>query len=192
MKKLNLLQPVYLALLLTMFILPYFSAPGYSIIKNTTSHLGAQATPNAWIMNLIFILLGLSTIIDGWRHLKEFWFQKIVLTVFGLALIGTAFFRHAPITTGIPFDRLADEWHSNLASLTGFSFTLLAISSAFIVKKPRQRILALAVGIGATILSLLFFTLPAYAGLWQRLIFIFSFAWLIYFFNADYLLRRQI
>lgn len=43
MKKVGLLLPVYLALLIVMFLLPRFNFEGYSILRNTTSHLGAQA-----------------------------------------------------------------------------------------------------------------------------------------------------
>lgn len=49
----------FLLLLTIMFALPFYSVDTYSIIKNTTSHLGAQSSPNAWIMNISFILVGL-------------------------------------------------------------------------------------------------------------------------------------
>lgn len=183
MKNIRPLLPVYLAMLLVIFILPFFSAPGYSMLRNTTSQLGAQLTPNAWIMNLVFILLGLATLVEGWPLLKGFWFQRLFLVIFCSALIGTAIFRHAPITPGLAFDLQADQWHSSLASLTGSSFVIFAISSAFIEQGFWPRVLAIFAGLGATVLSLLFFNLPSFAGIWQRLIFILAFAWFIYFFS---------
>jgi hypothetical membrane protein len=34
---------------------PFFSVPGYSSVRNAISELGAQASPNAWIMNAGFV-----------------------------------------------------------------------------------------------------------------------------------------
>jgi len=174
----------FLFFLLVIFILPFFSAGGYSIIKNTTSQLGAQHTPNAWIMNVLFVLLGLSAIADGWRFLGNFWFHKIVITVFGGALIMAAFFRHAPITVNTPYDVSEDKLHSVFATITGASFTLFAISASFIEKTLQRKILAFSAGVIATALSIMMFTLTDYTGIWQRLLLIISFAWLIFLFHG--------
>lgn len=82
----------FLLLLLIMFLLPFYSADTYSIVKNTTSHLGAQSTPNAWIMNLAFILAGISCILEAWLHLRKYWFHKMLLSIFGLSLMFTGIF----------------------------------------------------------------------------------------------------
>lgn len=181
--KIKLLIPVYILMLLVIFILPFYSAKGYSIKANTTSQLGGQNTPNAWVMNLVFLLLGLSCITEGWAHLKKFLFHKIAITIFGFSLILMAFFRHAPIAEGVLFDVKADQLHSLFATITGYSFALFAISSAFIEAIVARRILAVSAGIATTCLSYLIFNVSDYAGIWQRMIFIFSFAWIIYFFN---------
>ena len=88
---------IYILMILVIFILPNFSADGYSIIKHTTSELGAQATPLNWIMNTIFFLLGLSTIIQAFMFFKPYWFHICLITLFGLSLLLTAFFKHSPI-----------------------------------------------------------------------------------------------
>ena len=181
MARIKLLPFVYVLMLGIIFILPFYSAPGYSIISNTTSQLGAQATHNAWIMNLVFILLAVSSIIDGWPKVKGYPWHKILLGTFGLALIGTAIFSHAPITPGVEYNVWADQRHSNFADLTGFAFSFLAVATGFIEKTKKRRIIAFSVGFGATLLSVLFFRWPEFAGIWQRIIFCGSFAWLIYF-----------
>lgn len=183
MKRIPRLLPVYIVMILVIFILPGFSADGYSILKNTTSQLGAQHTPNAWIMNGVFILLGLACIVDGWTYLRKYWFQVTVLSVFGVGLILTAFYRHAPIIDGVTYNIRQDQLHSIFASMVGLSFTLFAFSCVFIGNSLKQRLIALLVGVGATILSMLIFSIPDYAGIWQRLIFILSFAWLIFFYK---------
>lgn len=72
------LLPVYIFLILAMFLLPSFSVEGYSVLKNTTSHLGAQNAPYAWVMNVVFFMLGAACILEGWLHLHRFWFQKLI------------------------------------------------------------------------------------------------------------------
>lgn len=184
MRKIRYLIPVFFILLFVMFILPFYSEEGYLLFRNTTSQLGAQSTPNAWIMNVTFFLLGIAAIIEGWMHLKNYYFQKILITIFGLGLIFTGYFHHAPIIAEIPYSVFEDKMHSIFASVVGFSFTMFAISIAFIEKERKKRILAFLAGFIATGLSLLMFNVPDYAGLWQRLIFILSFTWLIYFFEG--------
>jgi hypothetical protein len=174
----------YLFFLLVIFILPFYSAEGYSIIKNTTSQLGAQHTPNAQVMNITFVLLGLATIIDARRFLENFWLHKIVLTVFGIALILAAFYRHAPIAENLPFDISEDKMHSVFATITGTSFTFFAIASVFIEKSFQNKAIAFLAGIFATAMSIMMFTLTDFTGIWQRLLLITSFAWLIFFFKT--------
>ncbi len=162
-----------------MFILSFYSVDTYSIIKNTTSHLGAQRAPNAWIMNAAFILTGISCVTEAWLHLGRFWLHKILLSIFGLGLVLTGIFHHAPIIEGIVFNSLEDKLHSVFATVVGFSFTFYAISSAFIEKAARHRFIDISVGFITTFLSLLMMYAADYAGIWQRAIFIVSFTWLI-------------
>lgn len=170
-------------LLVVMLVLPYYSTPNYSITSNTTSHLGAQGSPHAWLMNIIFILLGLTSIVSGWRALKTYFFHRLLLLVFGVSLIGAGIFRHAPITEGVTVDIFQDQMHSVFASITGFSFTLLAISAAFIVPTLIEKIIALTIGLIASLFSYLMFELPEYMGIFQRLIFLTAFSWMIWFFK---------
>jgi len=184
MKKINLLLIAYIIMLPIVFILPFYSFNSYSILRNTTSHLAAQNTPNAWIMNLVFIFLGAATIVVGWERLKKFWIHKIILTCFGSALILTAVFQHAPIEHNIPFNIKEDELHSLFANICGWSFVSFAISAAFVETSSKRKILAVVAGVISLTLSILMFTFSDYMGIWQRLIFIISFAWLLFFLNG--------
>lgn len=184
MGKRRYLLPVYILLILVMFILPYYSLEGYSVLRNTTSQLGAQNTPNSWIMNITFCLLGIASVIEGWIYLKHYWVQKILLTIFGIGLIFTAIFQHAPIAEHIPYSVLEDDLHSIFASIVGFSFTFFAFSIAFIESRNIKRVQAVLIGLIATGLSILMFSVANYTGIWQRLIFLVSFAWLIYLFEG--------
>jgi hypothetical membrane protein len=174
-----LLPAAVIMLFLVMFILPFFSFPGYSILKNTTSHLGAQGAPHAWIMNMVFIFLGGAVVLEAWLGLRGYRFHQVILIIFGLGLIGVGLFRHAPLVEGVPVNLLADTMHSIFASTVGFSFILFAVSAAFIETTPNRRRVALLTAAMATFLSALMFTAADYAGLWQRLMFILSFGWLL-------------
>ncbi|MCA9383388.1 DUF998 domain-containing protein [Candidatus Dojkabacteria bacterium] len=181
MRNLKPLLIVFIVMTLVVFILPFFSAEGYSIITNTTSQLGAQLTRNAWIMNLVFASLAIATVIDVLPVVRKYPLHLALLFCFGISLFMTAIFRHAPIDETLAFNSQHDYLHSIFATITGFSFSFLAIAAAFIDSPKRDRIIAFSIGMLSTLLSLLFFVLPNQAGIWQRIIFLSSFAWLIYF-----------
>ncbi len=178
----KILLTAYLIMWVVIFILPFYSVASYSIIRNTTSQLGAQQTPNAWIMNITFILLGVGSILSGWNYLKGYWFHKALLTLFGFCLVLTAFFHHAPVDISLTYDIREDELHSLFASLTGFAFTIFAISTGFIVQRKADMVVAIGVGILASALSALMFKIPEFMGIWQRMIFVMSFGWMTFLF----------
>lgn len=130
-------------------------------------------------MNFTFGLVGIACVIEAWLHLRGFWFHKILLSVFGLGLVFTGIYHHAPIIEGIIYNSLEDNLHSIFASIVGFPFTVYAISSVFIEKQVKHRVINIIVGFIATFLSVLMGYMPDYSGVWQREIFIISFIWLI-------------
>ncbi len=179
------LKGTYILMLLVIFILPFYSLENYTILKNTTSHLGAQNTPNSWIMNITFIMLGVTSIWTGWRFLGQYWFQKATLMVFGIALSMTAIFQHAPIDASLGFSVQEDQMHSLFANITGFSFSIFAISIGFITERKKHKIWAFTVTLLAPLLSALMFFkhTESWMGIWQRCIFIGMFGWMIYAFT---------
>lgn len=165
-----LLFLAYLIMIVVIFVLPSYTTQEYSILENTTSQLGAQSTPNAWIMNAVFISLGFFTMIAALLYLQSLWFHKVILIIFGLSLIMTALYRHAPISLELSFNPREDDLHSVFASVCGYSFVIFAIAISFVEKTSHRPILTLAVGIGAAMLSLAMFLVPGYMGVWQRII----------------------
>ena len=171
----------YALFLLVSTGLVFFSFEGYSLLSNTTSHLGAQGSPNAWLMNLVFVCLGLMAALT--TYTTRIRFHQVMGAIFGLSLVMTAFFQHAPLVPGIPVNQLHDMWHSVFASSTGFSFTILAAGHAFL-SQNRQRYVALFMAVIATVIPLGMMAFPAYMGLFQRLMFISAFGWLFFFMKA--------
>lgn len=103
--------------------------------------------------------------------------------VFGVSLIFTGLFRHAPIQETMPYDIFEDQIHSLASTAVGFSFTILSLSAVFIEKNLLRKIIALFTGSLTTCLSILMVVMPAYAGIWQRAILIIAIAWIIFFLH---------
>lgn len=171
-------------MVLVIIILPFFSATDYSIVSNSTSQLGAQLTKNAWIMNSIFILMGIMSVVFAFEKLGHFFFHKGLILIFGLSLIASAYFRHSPIDLMIPYNRLYDQYHSIFSSITGFSFVLFAMSCIFITDKLKHKVFAFSIAISTSLLSILMFFFDDYKGLLQRLMFSLAFLWLYIFLSA--------
>jgi hypothetical membrane protein len=182
-KEISILVAAYSLLILVMFILPFYSTPEYSIIKNTLSQLGAQNAPNAWIMNFTFMSLGIGSIIAGWRYFEGFAFQRLFLILSGISLTLAAFFNHAPVNTLIQYKISEDGWHSYFMFTTGLTFVILTVSTAFILEKKTDRLLTTAAFVTVIFLSVLMSEVARMAGVWQRLFFIISFGWMIYSFK---------
>lgn len=178
------LAAVCIMTVLVMFVLPLFSAPGYSIIRNTLSELGAQSAPRAWIMNYYFIALAIGSVVAGWRNFEGFIFHRIVLVIFGLSLLSMALFNHAPVNPDIHFSLTEDGWHAYFACTAGLSFILLSLASGLILDKQQDRLLAIGAGLSMLLLSILMSEAEWAAGVWQRLMFMIAFGWMIYNFRA--------
>ncbi|TVP84593.1 MAG: DUF998 domain-containing protein [Acholeplasmataceae bacterium] len=189
--QLHVLGIVYALLLLVMFIMPLFSVPSYSVIQHTTSQLGAQGAPHAWVMNVTFILLGLAVIMETALHLKKQPLASILLFVFGTLLIAIAFFRHAPIDN-IAYRAWEDQVHGVLATAIGFVFTFFMVTLAFILPDKEAKVVALMVAILTTILSMMMLILPDVVGMLQRIIFIYAFGYLIVFFSRQKQLKTTL
>jgi len=182
-----LLEGAYILLLLAMFILPLITAPEISIVRNTLSELGAQFSPCSWIMNSIFAALALTAVISGWRCYEGFVFLRIILVLFGVSLVLSAIFNQAPVNPEIHFNIREDGWHLYFACTTWITFITLTFSTALILEKQADRLLAVITGISAVLLSLLASEADHTAGVWHRLLFIISFGWMIYTYKTiDY------
>jgi len=191
-KEIMILTAAYFLALPAMFILPLFNVPEYSIVGNTLSELGAQFSPNAWIMNSLFVSLGVSSVIAGWGYFEGFMLHRIVLILFGISIVLIAFFNHAPVNPDIQYNIREDEWHAYFTYSAGLSFVILSIATGFILEKRENRLLAIAAGISAIFLSIMMSETDRFAGIWNRLLFIIMFGWLIYNFkNRNYKNRNH-
>jgi hypothetical membrane protein len=178
-------------MVVVMFMLPAWSFDGYSLMRNTTSHLGAQGSPHAWVMNVTFVVLGVCTISAVTPKYRRHPFHLVAITVFGSALALCGVFQHEPLLDGVHRDAREAWLHSVFASLTGFAFTVFAVAVAMVSLRTGDRLLSIAVAVMATVLSLAMGFDPDRTGLWQRLIFLLAFPWLFYVSSAGHRLEND-
>ncbi|MBL4662339.1 MAG: DUF998 domain-containing protein [Flavobacteriaceae bacterium] len=175
----TLYAAVYTLMVLTAFILPSFSSEGYSTIHNSLSELGAQSTPGNWIMNSVFIMLSIVTILLGTKVLRRFWIPLYLLFFFAISLGLTAIYKHAPIS-GMRFLEGEHITHSIFSMITGVAFSAYCIAIVFTISKSIDKALAFFMCCLAIGLSLLMVSFPQYQGVFQRILFITAFGWLFY------------
>ena len=170
----------YLLMLLAMFILPFLMVPDQSVIKNTISDLGAQYSPYSRIINPLMVALAVSSVMSGWRFYEDYDFHRVILLLFGLSLALAAVFNHAPVSHAETFNIIEDGWHSYLINTAWLSFIILTFSTSRIQENPGSRLWSVITGLSAISLLLLVKEANQIAGIWQRLQFIISFAWMMY------------
>jgi hypothetical membrane protein len=182
-KRISVLTIAYLMMLPEMFILPFFSIPDYSITVNTLNELGAQTAPYGWIMNFTFVFLAIGSVIAGWTYFEGFILHRIILVMFGISLVLTGLFNDAPVKPDIPYNIKEAGLHAYFACTSAFSFIILSIATSFVMERQHERILAGVAGFSAIILSVMTSESNLLAGVWERLLFIISFGWMIYNFK---------
>lgn len=171
----------FLTFLIVSTVLPFFSFEGYSFLRHTTSHLGAQGSPHSWVMNSTFFLLGATAGYAAWK--TNVWYHRVLGGLFGLSLLLTGVFHHAPLVDGVASVAWQDTWHSVFATATGFLFTLLAAGHGFMTQGA-QRIIAFVLAGVAIIIPIGMFAIPEVMGVLQRVMFISAFWWLFFYMKV--------
>ena len=115
----------------TIVIGPLFTAPGYSVQSHSISELGAQTTPNSWIMNVGFVSFGIGVLPDAVMRFRSTPIGALSFSVFGLSMILTGFFSHRPIDLSLPYDVVHDQLHTFFSGAIGTSFAVGTLSFAF-------------------------------------------------------------
>lgn len=178
------LTGAYILMLPAMFIIPLFNGSVYSIIENTLSESGAQSQSYTWIMDFIFAALATGSVLAGWSYFEGYVAHRIVLVIFGVSLLLMALFNHAPVSSDIWYNIREAGWHSYFGVTAIISFLILSIATSFILGNQRDRVLAVAAGLSSIFLSILMSEADHSAGVWQRLMLIISFGWMIYNFRT--------
>ncbi len=154
---------------------------GYSWLRNSISETGGQDVTNAWLGRSTLFLSGtgvlLVTVLKGriWNRTAT-----IAMALFGLMWCLTAFFSTKSWVQSAPFDEAESLTHSILASAMAIVI-LGALTLGFrrgnVARQDRT--FAFLLAFAATFLPLASLLVPDLAGLFQRLMFLYTYFWFI-------------
>jgi len=177
------LSVTYILLLTAIFMLPLIAAPDYSIAENTLYELADQSPFASIIMNFLLMVLATGMVITGWHCYKGFLFQRIFLLLFGLSLIMTALISLYGMVTNVGQYQGNNGWHSYFITTAWLTFIILAFSTSSILNNATDWFLSVFAGLSGIFLTILMYEAEFAAGIWQRLLFVISFGWMIYAFR---------
>ena len=177
------LSVIYILMLPAMFVLPLICAADYSIAENTLYELADQSPFASVIINIIIMVLAAGLVGTGWRWYKGFIFQRIFLLLFGLSLIMTALVSLHGMVTNVTQYQGKIGWYSYFINTAWLTFIILAISTSSILNNISGRFLSVTAGFSGLLLTILVYEAEFAAGIWQRLLFVISFGWMIYTFR---------
>lgn len=154
---------------------PLYTAPGYSVVGNLVSELGAQNTPRNWLMAAAFVALGLGIVVDGVRRFAR---PLAPFVAFGVFMALAGLFGHKPITPGVEHLAWVHDAHATLATAAGFSITIALAWQA--VRQPArgERIIAALLAVACVAMPLAMLAFASAQGLIQRAMYLLIFTWL--------------
>lgn len=159
---------------ITVMLGPLYTLDEYSSNSNLISELGAQHSPNGFIMVVAFLVMGTSIAVDGLRRFQR---SLIPFILFGLAMGAVGLFPHKPIDPSIDFNQAYHNWHGILASVAGAAITTGFVWQGFICRGKR-RYICFYLALVALLFPALMLGLPDYQGLIQRLMYLQLLGWI--------------
>ena len=180
---LAVLSVTYILMLAAMFVLPLISASDYSIPENTLYDLSDQSPFASMIINILLVVLATGLVIAGWHCYKGFMFQRIFLLLFGLSMIMTALVSLYGMVSNVAQYQENNGWYSYFITTAWLTFIILAFSTSSILNNGSGWFLSVFAGLSGLFLTILVYEAEFAAGIWQRLLFIISFGWMIYTFR---------
>ena len=160
---------------------PFAMDPGYSWLQNSISETGGQGVTNAWLGRSTLLLSGAGVLIAV--VLKRRVWNRTAITsmlLFGLMWCLTAFFSTKSWVQDVPFDNGQSMTHSVLASTMAIVVLgALAVGLRRSKVTTMDRTLAFLLAMTATFLPLASLFVPNLAGLFQRVMFLYTYFWFI-------------
>lgn len=166
---------------LAIIVAHVFSTNNYDWTKNTISDLGSQGYSRKLIMQVGFLGFGLALtlgiILNGltWRTLP--------ILIYGLCVGLTGIFCTKPFFLIDNYSELQSSVHSVLAQIAGISFTLGILIQLLYSTDNNEKWVHFIFFIMVIGLSASFGLAKNYQGVFQRLLYLTSFIWLIKFYK---------
>lgn len=166
-------------LILAMALGPLAGPAELDLTRHTTSQQAGQGMPGAWIMRAGFATYGLGTALAALIGTAPSLTERLGLVLFGLGLIGAAVWSNAPPLPGLATDLAEDARHSFAANLVGLGFAGACAARLFAPPAALNDALAWAGLVIAVAVPVAMLALPEVQGLLQRMMFLFSTAYVL-------------
>jgi hypothetical protein len=180
-----LLKLAYVILLFTLFFIPSFFTDDQSIISNTINDLGTYSLYCSLIVNIIFLLLAAGSLISGWKYYYGLIFQRIILVLFSLFLIFAALTDLASSIVNIRHIQNLSQLHFYFITNVWLTFIILTFSTYTILKTQTEKNITITTGIMVALLLVLISESNYTAGIWERILIIISFGWMIHTYGTN-------
>jgi hypothetical membrane protein len=163
------------------FVAHIFSADNYDWTKNTISDLGAQGYSRKLIMQIGFLMFGLTLAIG--LYLNGIHWRTLPILIYGLSVALTGIFCTKPFVDLYTYSTIQSTLHSTFAQIAGVTFSIGILTQILFttdnyLKYMHFVFFLLVIGLSAT-----FGLLKNYQGIAQRLLYLTSFIWLIKYYK---------
>lgn len=181
-EKMTKLSVVFICIII--IIAQFVSPVEYRWKSNTISELASQGYNHKAIMQIGFIgfgfLLSLGLIVEMY-HNKKINFLYVPIILYALSIMITGFFSAQPFLEGVEYSKYESMIHSIFATVAGFSLSLGVVMYFIKAETMQLKIIHFSYLLFITGVSLLFGMFPDYQGLIQRILYLGSFTWILFF-----------
>ena len=166
-------------ILAAMLIGPSYAPAVFDWMRHTTSEQAGQNMPGAWIMRAGFVAYGLGTLTAIALTRTPRPVARAALAVFGAGLIGTALWSNLPVDPALQGDQFDNWLHSIASGIVGTGFAAACAARLFLPGGTPRDALAWGGLVVAVLVPLAMGAVPEFRGLLQRLMFVYSFAFVL-------------
>jgi len=160
----------------------HLAAPvSYDPRRDTISHLGSQHYENAWIMNAGFVGFGgavASSAIAYSIRTGEDWPTTLGLSTWGIGILASGFWSLSPFLEDVAYDQTESNHHQVFATTAGIGISAASFSLLLSDPDPRRKFVHGAALIFMSGTSAMVGLMPDSTGVWQRVLWAGSLAWL--------------
>ena len=165
----------------------FFTTNPYDWRANTISELASQNYQYRWVMKIGFILFGGILTIGIANKLTNgngSLLNELPILIYGLAILVSGLYSTKPILVGMEYSEFESQIHSYSAQIAGMAFSIGLLIHGFTETNPNLKIIHFATFIFVVGLSALFGLMNSNVGIIQRIMYLGSFVWLVFFYNT--------
>ncbi len=159
-----------------------FATDPYDWTKNTISDLGAQGYGKKSIMQIGFLVFGLTLSVGVLANGLSL--RTTPILIYGLCIALTGIFCTKPFVEMESYSSSQSTLHSVFAQAAGVSFSIGILMQLFFTSENKLKYVHLLFFILVIGLSAAFGLVKNYPGIIQRLLYLTSFFWLIKYYKA--------